>query len=547
MLPSTVISASFSASLPGLSSPEQAAQWLRSTVTGRLHSDSRQVGAGDGFIAWPGAATDGRRFVPTALAQGAVACLVEQEGVDAALLNSSVAAYPQLKAATGPVAAAFYGHPSRELALLAITGTNGKTSSAWWLAQALSNKELPTPMQCAVMGTLGIGIPPHLITTGLTTPDPVTLQHCLREYVAQGIQACAIEASSIGIAERRLEGCDIRVALFTNFTHDHLDYHGSMEAYWQAKVALFDWPGLQAAVINLDDCQGVELAANLTQQQPELALWTYGLDDPARSAACLQPRLLAKQIRYASHRDAVWGERYGLCFDVHEARGEKGYAVHTCLIGQYNVANLLGVIGTLRALGISLADAANACCHLTAVPGRMECLGQPGEPLAVVDYAHTPDALDKALAGLRPLAQERGGQLWCVFGCGGDRDPSKRPLMAAVAEKNADQVMVTSDNPRSEKPEAIISQILLGLSHGHGELDHVHVEPQRALAIRQALQQATPQDVVLIAGKGHEDYQEIAGVKHAFNDLSHALAALASRGGNHSKQHQQHASKGGAV
>jgi UDP-N-acetylmuramoyl-L-alanyl-D-glutamate--2,6-diaminopimelate ligase len=551
------------ASSPVLATPEQAAQWLRAGVTGRLHSDSRQVGAGDGFIAWPGAATDGRRFVPTALAQGAAACLVAQEGVDASTLNASVAAYSQLKAATGPIAAAFYGHPSRELALLAVTGTNGKTSCTWWLAQALSNTELSTPMSCAVVGTLGVGTlgvnkPPALLYTGLTTPDPVTLQHHLREFITQGTTACAIEASSIGIAERRLDGCDIRVALFTNFTHDHLDYHGSMEAYWQAKAELFRWPSLQAAVVNLDDPQGVELAVTVAQTRPTLALWTYGLSDAGRSAACLQPRLQAHHVRYAHHSDSVWGERYGLCFEVQEegvAQANQAgeytpHTVFTSLIGQYNVSNLLGVIGTLRALGIALTDAVRACCYLTAVPGRMECLGQPGEPLAVVDYAHTPDALDKALAGLRPLAQERGGQLWCVFGCGGDRDPAKRPLMAAVAEKNADQVMVTSDNPRSEKPEAIISQILLGLSHGHGKRDHVHVEPLRASAIVQALHQAAPQDVVLIAGKGHEDYQEIAGVKHAFSDPAHALAALASRAPSHNNDHlnnNQNDSKGGAV
>jgi len=567
MLPNDPTSASSASSAtsaisPTFSSPAQAAQWLRATVTGRLHSDSRQVGAGDGFIAWPGAAVDGRRFVPSALAQGAAACLVEQDGVDAAMwapsVAASVAVYAQLKAATGPIAAAFYGYPSRELALLAITGTNGKTSSAWWLAQALSNKELMKPIPCAVVGTLGIGKPPQLTFTGLTTPDPVTLQHHLRELVVQGIQACAIEASSIGIAERRLDGCDIRVALFTNFTHDHLDYHGSMEAYWQAKVELFAWPGLQAAVVNLDDPQGVELAANLAAQRPNLALWTYGLADLTRSAICIQPRLQANQIRYAHHRDAVWGERYGLCFDVIEGASEKAHTVYTSLIGHYNVSNLLGVIGMMRALNISLHEATSACCHLTAVPGRMECLSQPDEPLAVVDYAHTPDALDKALAGLHPLVQARGGQLWCVFGCGGDRDQSKRPLMAAVAEKNADQLMVTSDNPRSEKPELIISQILLGLSQGHGAHDHVHVEPRRAFAIAQALQLAAPHDVVLIAGKGHEDYQEISGVKHAFSDQSHALAALAHRRANqltklqqgheHEQQHhQQRESKGGGV
>jgi UDP-N-acetylmuramyl-tripeptide synthetase len=499
---------------------ETAAQWLRARVTGRLHSDSRQVRPGDGFIAWPGAATDGRRFVAAALAQGAVACLVEHEDASMALsaetlADERVATFPQLKAATGPVAAAFYGHPSRELAMLAVTGTNGKTSTSWWLAQSLSNLELTMHIPCGVIGTLGIGRLPKLEYTGLTTPDPVTLQHHLRDAVRQGDKACAIEASSIGLAERRLDGCDLRVALFTNFTHDHLDYHGSMDAYWQAKAELFAWPGLQAAVVNLDDPQGVALAANFPKD-----LWTYSV---APAASGWPPRLHASHIHYATH-----GQQYGLCFDVVEsADNASRCTVQTGLIGQYNVANLLGVIGTLRALGISLSDAAQACCRLTPVPGRMECLGAPGQPLAVVDYAHTPDALDKALAGLRPLALARGGQLWCVMGCGGDRDPSKRPVMAAVAEKNADHLMVTSDNPRTEKPEAIISQMLLGLSHGVFEAQHVHVEPNRALAIAQAIAQAAPQDIVLIAGKGHEDYQDVAGTKHPFSDQAHALAALA--------------------
>lgn len=518
-----------------------AAQWLRARVTGRLHSDSRQVRLGDGFIAWPGAATDGRCYVDTALAQGATACLVEQNGATQALsaptlADESVATFSQLKAATGPIAAAFYGHPSRELTLLAVTGTNGKTSTTWWLAQALSNLELSKPIPCALVGTLGVGTPPALVYTGLTTPDPVTLQHHLREFVRQGYQACAIEASSIGLAERRLDGCDIRVAIFTNFTHDHLDYHGGMEAYWHAKAELFAWPGLQAAVINLDDLQGVELAANLNAVAASLDVWTYGFAPATQAVAGNPPRLQARNIHYATH-----GAQMGLCFDVVELRYEaQTYPVHTNLIGQYNVSNLLAVIGTLRALGIPLGDAAQACCRLSAVPGRMECLGAVGQPLAVVDYAHTPDALDKALAGLRPLAQQRGGQLWCVLGCGGDRDASKRPLMAAMAEKHADQVMVTSDNPRTEKPETIISQMLLGLSHGYvqGQDSPVYVEANRALAIAQVLQRAAHQDVVLIAGKGHEDYQDIAGIKHPFSDTAHALAALADRSDAPQKNNQ---------
>ncbi len=501
-----------------LDTPEQAALWLQGRITGVLRTDSRLVQPGDGFVAWHGAATDGRKFVKAALASGAAACLVEQSGVEAfefaANNDASVACYPQLKAATGPIAAAYFGHPSQALDLLAVTGTNGKTSTAWWLAQALTN--LPAAMRraCGLIGTLGVGVPPlvgtggdplaKLTTTGLTTPDPVTLQQQLHAFVDSGLRACAIEASSIGLVEHRLDGTRIRVAIFTNFTQDHLDFHGSMQAYWQAKAALFSWPDLQAAVLNLDDPQGVELAQALGDK--EIDLWTFSLLQPAR--------LRAVDLNYGNA---------GLGFTVLE--GDDQASLQTALIGSFNVDNLLGVIGALRALGVPLQEAARACETLTPVPGRMDCLTLPGQPLLVVDYAHTPDALDKALCALRHLARQRGGQLWCVFGCGGDRDSAKRPLMAAMAEKNADQVVVTSDNPRSEKPQAIISQILLGTSGSAA----IQVQSDRALAIAQTVQQAQPQDVVLIAGKGHEATQEMAGVKLPFSDRAQALAALAAR------------------
>jgi UDP-N-acetylmuramoyl-L-alanyl-D-glutamate--2,6-diaminopimelate ligase len=492
-----------------LASPQDAARWLRSRVHGALRADSRAVGPGDGFIAWPGAATDGRRYVPAALAQGAAACLVEQEGAEAyAFDHDAVAAYAQLKAATGPIAAAYYEDPSRGLDVIAITGTNGKTSSAWWLAQALSNVKHPAPIPCGMVGTLGIGRPPRVAYNGLTTPDPVLLQAQFRRFADEGVRACAIEASSIGIAERRLDGTHIRVAVLTNFSQDHLDYHGSMQAYWQAKAELFRWPGLRAAVVNIDDLQGAELADTLLNSP--LDLWTL-------SCTGTQARLRAV--------DAGYGPR-GLRFTVCE--GSQREPLETPLIGDYNIANLLGVIGAMRALGVALADAVAACRELLPVPGRMELVGAAGvagRPLVAVDYAHTPDALDKALAALRPLARQRSGRLWCVFGCGGNRDPLKRPLMAAVAQKNADCVVVTSDNPRDEKPEAIISQILLGLSHS----DAVRVQSDRAQAIAETVAEAAAPDVVLIAGKGHEDYQEVAGVRHPFSDQAQARAALQAR------------------
>jgi len=500
-------------SVTTLHNPAEAARWLRSRVRGALHADSRAVGAGDGFIAWPGAASDGRRFVAGALAQGAAACLVEHEGSAAfGFEGQAIATYAGLKAATGPIAAAYYDTPSAALDLIAVTGTNGKTSTAWWLAQALSSGAAgAVGSPCAVVGTLGIGVPPELTYTGLTTPDPVMLQRELRGFVERGFGACAIEASSIGIAERRLDGSRIAVAVFTNFTQDHLDYHGSMEAYWQAKAELFRWPGLRAAVVNIDDLHGATLVAGLIEQGVgALDVWSV-------SAAGAPARLMAQDIGY---------DAQGLVFSVIED-GVPPQRLATSLIGQYNVANLLGVIGALRALGLPLEAAVRACTGLDSVPGRMERLSLPGRPLAVVDYAHTPDALDKALAGLRPLARQRGGALWCLFGCGGDRDNAKRPMMAAVAETQADRVVVTSDNPRSERPSAIISQILLGLARPEA----AQVEPDRARAIAETLAQARPEDVVLLAGRGHEAWQEIGGERIAFSDRAHALDALTARSG----------------
>lgn len=488
-----------------LHTPQEAARWLESRVTGSLHCDSRKVGEGDGFIAWPGAATDGRRHVHAALAQGAAACVVEGEGVQAfGLDGEAVATFAGLKAATGPIASAFYGDPSGNLDVLAITGTNGKTSTAWWMSQALSNLERTSAMPCGLVGTLGIGIPPVLEFNGLTTPDPVLLQHHLRRFADAGVRACAIEASSVGIAERRLDGTRIRLALFTNFSQDHLDYHGTMDAYWSAKAELFDWPGLQAAVINVDDARGAALAKSL--EGGRTVIWTFACTTPAR--------LRATDI---DHDDA------GLAFTLTE--GTQSHAVRTQLVGRYNVYNLLGVLAAMRALDIPLVQAVGAIAHLRPVPGRMERISLEGAPLVAVDYAHTPDALDQALQALRPLAARRGGRLWCVFGCGGDRDATKRPLMAAVAQRRADQVVLTSDNPRSERPEVILSQMLLGLSDPAG----VTVEVDRARAIAQAVAEAGPNDVVLVAGKGHEAYQEVAGLRLPFSDQEHARAALQAR------------------
>lgn len=496
-----------------LHSPAEAARWLRAQVRGTLQTDSRRVGAGDGFIAWPGAARDGRQFVAAALAQGAAACLVERAGVEAyGFADARIAAYEGLKAASGPIAAAYYEQPSERLAVLAVTGTNGKTSTSWWLAQALSVLQPQAP--CGLIGTLGVGRVPApgfaaghtIVSTGLTTPDPVLLQQTLRRFVDEGLAACAIEASSIGIAERRLDGTRIRTAIFTNFTQDHLDYHGSMDAYWRAKAALFDWPGLRAAVLNLDDPKGVALASALATR--DLDRWTVS----TRGAA--GARLRAEDIRMGEH-----GVHFAVC------EGAAREVLETQTLGEYNVSNLLGVIATLRSLGVPLAQAVRACRGLHPVPGRMEFQGGEGLPLAVVDYAHTPDALAQVLQALRPLAAQRGGRLWCVFGCGGDRDPHKRPLMGAAAVAHADRIVLTSDNPRSEAPQAIIEQIRPGLG-AHGA---VQIVLDRAEAIGAALHAADTRDVVLVAGKGHEDYQETGGVRRPFSDGREVGLALQAR------------------
>ena len=484
-----------------LHTPQQAANWLHERVHGNLSTDSRHIKAGDGFIAWPGAAADARHYVGDVLKAGAGACLVEMGGIEAyGFVDAKIATYHDLKAAAAPIAAAYYGNPSRQLQTIAVTGTNGKTSTAWWLAQALGKLN----RTCGVVGTLGIGMPGAMIFNGLTTPDPVLLQQQLRRFVKEGFTACVIEASSIGIAEQRLDATRLQVAVFTNFTQDHLDYHGSMRAYWAAKESLFTWPGLQSAVINIDDAKG--RALNLMLKTSSIDVWTVAIDEPARLQA-----------------EAIEQQTGGLTFVVVE--GAERRTVTTSAIGLYNVSNLLGVIGALRALGVSLEDAAKACCNLSDVPGRLNTLSQTGKPLVVIDYAHTPDAIEKVLLALQPVAQARGGQLWCVFGCGGDRDASKRPLMAATAQKNADQIVVTSDNPRSENPAAIISQILLGLTHS----ESVRVQTDRALAIAEAVTSAQPDDVVLLAGKGHENYQEVGGIKHPFDDMHHAQLALDAR------------------
>ena len=512
--------------LTRLKSPAAAARWLKSWVTGTLRTDSRAVQPGDGFIAWPGYANDGRAFVASALAAGAGTCLVEEKEVDPfGFEDARIATLKNMKNATGQIAAAFFDEPSQAIKVIATTGTNGKTSTAWWTAQTLNL----LGRRAGFVGTLGVGVPPlpmpvatgdstqdwTIKATGLTTPDPVLLQAAFRRMADDGFAACAIEASSIGIVEQRLAGTRIEVALFTNFTRDHLDYHGSMDGYWAAKRQLFGWVGLKSAVINIDDDAGKGLADELRRGQ--IDSWTYSTR-PESGA-----RLIAEDIGY---RDG--GLAFTLVEDVAVGGRARREPVVTTLIGDYNVHNLLAVIGGLRAQGVMMVDAARVAGLVTPVPGRMQrvAAGAVELPEVVVDYAHTPDALEKVIAALRPLATARGGKLHCVFGCGGDRDATKRPLMGEIAARLADAVVVTSDNPRGEDPQKIVDQVADGAFDGNPVVKIV----DRREAIAKVLAEAGANDVVLIAGKGHEDYQEIQGVRQPFSDVEEALVALNKRG-----------------
>jgi UDP-N-acetylmuramyl-tripeptide synthetase len=564
-----------------LGSSTAAAAWLHARGVRALRTDHRQVRPGDAFLAWPGRRHDARAHTASALAAGAAACLIEAQGLGAegpgraalAALTTKVpeaegagegagcmAALTDLKRQAGEVADTFLGHPSRALDVVAVTGTNGKTSTTWWVAQALG----ALGRGCGVVGTLGVRGPGtnlhDLEPAGLTTPDAVALQTAFRRFVDAGLSACAIEASSIGITEHRLAGTSLAVAAFTNLTQDHLDYHGTMVAYGAAKRALFDMPGLRAAVLNVDDAHGRAWAAELQDRRgPQaLAVWCVSASAPGEPApgasehgAAASPRLWVRQVQHTTEGlEMMLCEREGAGATVGTTGSGtasvtvSGHAVRTSLIGGFNVENLLVVAGCLRALGIPLAEVARALATLTPVPGRLQrvaavaTVGDGPQPAVVVDYAHTPDALDKALQALAPLAQARGGQLWCVFGCGGDRDATKRPLMGQAAVRGAAHVVVTSDNPRSEDPARILAQVMAGArqSQAAAATRSLQAIEDRREAIVHAVRQAAPEDVVLIAGKGHEQTQEIAGVKHPFCDVAEATAALQARPAGASSQ-----------
>ncbi len=458
--------------------------------------DSRQVRPGDLFVAYPGDWADGRRYIPDAIARGACAVLWQPGGDFAWNPAWTLPQIPHdgLRAIVGPLAHGVCGRPTEAMSLIAVTGTNGKTSVSQWVARA-------HPKECAVIGTLGAGFPNALVDTGFTTPEAATLMRFLADFRKQEAHACALEASSIGIEEGRLNGAHVDVAVFTNLTRDHLDYHGSMEAYAAAKEKLFQWPRLRLAVINLDD----EFGRRLARETTALKMLGYTIGENHHDLPAI--------LRATDLRTTPDGQKFTLVAPTGRA------VIETRLLGRFNVANLLAVAGVLVDTGLPIQEVARRLSELTPSPGRLERLGGNGVPLVVVDYAHTPDALENALSTLREVATVRGGKLVAVFGCGGDRDRGKRPLMGEIAMRLADRVMLTSDNPRSENPLAILAEVQAGAPGAETIAD-------RAAAIRRAVLVAAPEDVVLLAGKGHEAYQEIHGVRTHFSDVEQAEAAL---------------------
>jgi UDP-N-acetylmuramoyl-L-alanyl-D-glutamate--2,6-diaminopimelate ligase len=478
-----------------------------------LSSDSRSVQQGDTFVAYPGEKTDGRQFIAQAIAQGANAVIWEEQhfawNPDWKVPNLAVS---DLRHKAGWLADAVYGAPSGKLWMVGITGTNGKTSTCHWIAQALSE----AGKTCALIGTLGNGFFGALQPSANTTPDAIRVHSLIAEYLHDDAQAVAMEVSSHALAQGRVNGVRFDVALLTNLSRDHLDYHGDMESYAASKRKLFDWQELKFAVINLDDAFGAELAEQIREASVELI--GYGLTD----AALQQAERLGLRMVYGNLAE-INGQ--GLCLETHTSWG--GAQINSPLVGRFNASNLLGALAVLLVSGIGLNESAQSLSRALPVAGRMQRIGAPSkledtaQPTVIVDYAHTPDALEKVLLTLREISASEGGKLICVFGCGGDRDRGKRAMMGIAAERFSDHCIVTSDNPRSENPQHIIAEVVNGMTGKNHE-----VIVNRAAAIERAIGLAQQCDTVLVAGKGHEDYQEINGVKYPFSDADVAQQAL---------------------
>ena len=472
----------------------------RGLVVHGLVQDSRAVQAGDAFFAIAGFGAHGLGFVEQARAAGASAILFEPPAPANLPAPADAIAVPGLRARMGELADRFHAHPSHDMKMVGVTGTNGKTSTVQLLAQAWQLRGV----RSGSIGTLGAGLQGEVVATGFTTPLVLQMHALLARLRDAGAQAVAMEVSSHALDQGRVDGVHFDVAVFTNLTRDHLDYHGDMATYGAAKARLFARQGLQASVVNLDDAFGRELLSSLPS--------------PVRAIGVSSRDADSATLRAGNLRMDVSGIGFDLAIDGQE------HAVQSRLLGRFNVDNLLAVAGVLHALGETPADIANTLSQLQPIHGRMNRLGgEGGRPLVVIDYAHTPDALEQALSSLREHAPTR---LVCVFGCGGERDAGKRPQMAAIAERLADLVIVTDDNPRGEDGDAIVADILAGFERA----DATIVLRDRAQAIARAIGEAGAHDIVLVAGKGHEPYQEIAGVKHAFDDSVVAREQLETGG-----------------
>lgn len=469
-------------------------------ITG-LVQDSRELKPGDAFVAIGGFGTHGLVFAEQVREAGAAAVLFEPPAPDDLPAPADAIPVVGLRARMGAMADAFHDHPSAAMTTVGVTGTNGKTSTVQLLAQAWTLRG----QTAGTVGTLGSGVYPKIVPTGFTTPLVLRMHALLAELRDEGASAVAMEVSSHALDQGRVDGVHFDVAVFTNLTRDHLDYHGDMARYGAAKARLFDWPGLRAAAVNLDDAFGRELFEAVGGKVRALGF-------SSRGAAGAGVRA----------EDIVL-DGTGIRFMLHA--GGQAHPVRSPLLGRFNVDNLLGVATTLFALGMAPALIAETLSQLSPVDGRMNRLGGgtadngAALPLVVIDYAHTPDALEQALASLRA---HTAGTLTCVFGCGGERDTGKRPQMAAIAEHLADRVIVTDDNPRNEDGDAIVRDIVAGLA----EPARAVIQRDRAAAIAMAIANAGADDVVLVAGKGHEPYQDVGGVKHPFEDAAVARDCL---------------------
>lgn len=463
---------------------------------GDLVLDSRAVTTGDAFVAIVGDAADGRDFIDAAFAAGACVVLAEAAGLDAtqvARYAERLVAVDDLRARLGELAARFYGADNNDSLLVGVTGTNGKTSVAWFMRQALE----ATGTLCGLVGTLGMQFADLEFNAGRTTPDVLSLQHALQQFRAAGATACAMEVSSHALMQGRIDALPISVAIFTNLSRDHLDYHGSMEAYFAAKARLFQRDGIELAVINRDDERADQLLGLLP---PTVRAVTYGVDKAADIGV-----------------NGWQADKRGMTVQLRLPAGS--LECHLPLYGAFNLSNVLAVVAALHGLGHDRGAIGQALAALKPVPGRMQQVPAGQGPTVLVDYAHTPDGLEKALTAAHA---HFSGKLWCVVGCGGNRDKGKRPQMAAIAERLADRVVLTSDNPRNEAPGAILDDMVAGLRLPA----QAHVEVDRAKAISQVVAMAADSDLILIAGKGHETWQEVCGQKLPMDDRRLAYFAL---------------------